>query len=225
MLFRLSSVATLLVTLALALPIAAPSAQSPTVPLRLSLVPYAAYFSLQTKAADLVDPGMFVAVPGAPPATSLLQLAHAPGIRNAKMSDDGSQAAFDANGRRLTFTLQRWFAPASVIELSPENVTGQVPIDAHFANLVPGGRYTLFVVHLTAKPVTYSPLDGTVTAAEWFTAASDGSADSEFTVPGPLNRTSILELVYHSDSSEVERGLLRSDLGINAHVQAVARIP
>ncbi len=225
MFFRLSTVVLLSVVFALGSPSAVRSAASPTLPVRLSLVPYAAYFSLQTKAADFVDPGMFVAAPGAPPATTLLQLAHAPGIRNAKMSDDGSQTAFDANGRRLTFTLQRWFAPASVIELSPENVTGQVPIDARFANLVPGGRYTLFVVHLTAKQVTYSPLDGTVTAAEWFTAGSDGSADSEFTVPGPLTRASALELVYHSDASNVERGLVRSDLGINAHVQAIARIP
>jgi hypothetical protein len=203
---------------------AANSQPAPAGPIRLSLVPYAALYSLQTKAPDLIDPWMFVSAPGAPPATALQQLAHAAGIRNALMSDDGTLSAFDANGKQLGFSLQRWFGASGLIELSPESVSGEVPIVAHLVNLVPNGRYTLLVVRFTARPIAFSPLEGTVTAASWFTAGSDGSASAEFSVPGPLGRQSAIELVYHSDRSITERGLMRADLGIDAHVQAIARV-
>jgi hypothetical protein len=222
---RLPLVAALFVALVLCSPAAgAKPAPSPAGPVRVSLVPYAAYYSLQTKQPDLIDPWMFVAAPGAPAATALQQLAHAPGIRNALMSDDGAQPAFDANGRRLSFSLQRWFTPASDIEISPESTTGQVSIVAHFANLVPNGRYTLMVVRFNGPPGGFSPLEGTVTSANWLVAGSDGAANSEFTVLGPLTHANAVELIYHSDASGVERGLERADMGINAHVQALVRL-
>jgi hypothetical protein len=222
---RLSFARALAVALTLPLlPFAASAAPPPPGAVRVSLVPYAALYSLQTKQPDLIDPYMFVAAPGAPPATTLQQLAHAPGIRNALMHDDGTQPAFDANGRQLGFTLRRWFTPAALIELLPESPAGQVSIVATYANLIPNGRYTLLVVHFTQTPAGFSPLDGTVTAANWFTAGADGSAGAEFTAPGPLTHPTVLELIYHSDQSPEERGLIRADMGINAHIQALVRL-
>jgi hypothetical protein len=225
MLFRSSFARALAVALTLSLPPFAASADPPPAgAVRVSLVPYAALFSLQTKQPDLIDPFMFVASPGAPPATTLQQLAHAPGIRNALMRDDGTQPAFDANGRQLGFTVHRWFTPGALIELLPESPAGQISIVATYANLIPNGKYTLLVVHFNGVPPGFSPLDGTVIAANWFTAGADGSAGAEFTAPGPFTHATILELIYHSDRSPEERGLIRADMGIDAHIQAIARL-
>ena len=97
-------------------------AQSPPTPgpapLRLSFVSHAAFFSLHAKQARLVDPEVFVSAPGEPPATSF-QIAHAAGIRNALMSDDGAQPARDANGRELGVDLQRWFSATGLVAFLP----------------------------------------------------------------------------------------------------------
>jgi len=193
-------------------------------PLRLSFVPHAAFFSVLEKQPELIDPDVFIAVSGEPPGT-FHQLAHAAGIRNARMSDDGTQPARDANGRTLGVDLQRWFSATGLIAFSPpETAAGSVSVAARFANLVPSGRYSLFEVHLenVSGPVTVTPLDGVGTANS-FTASPDGSADVSITMPRALQHGEAIALVFHSDGHD--HGLKTGDAGIDAEHQMIVRIP
>jgi hypothetical protein len=194
-------------------------------PLRLSFVPHAAFFSLQTKQHELVDPEVFVSAPGAPPATSFDQLAHAAGIRNALMSDDGTQPARDANGRELGVDLQHWFSATGLIAFSPPATPGAgESVSARFANLVPHGRYSLFHVHVdrSAPGPAFAPLDGSGIANS-FSAGPDGSADVSLTVPRELPHGELVVLIFHTDGRD--HGLQTGAPGIDAVHQMIVSIP
>jgi hypothetical protein len=216
--FPVSAAAFLAVTCAAAL------AQSPPTPgpapLRLSFVSHAAFFSLHAKQPKLVDPQVYVSAPGEAPATSF-QIAHAAGIRNAFMSDDGTQAARDANGRELGVDLQRWFSATGLVAFLPAAGPGGETISVQFTNLVPSGRNRLFELHL-GPPSTATPLDGNGNASS-FSASADGGADLSITAPRPLRSGDAVVLVFHSDGHD--HGLQTGALGIDAEDQMVVRVP
>ncbi len=202
--------------LAFTLGVGTAAGQSPDVPATFAFVPYAASFSLETKAPDLVDPLVFVISPHAPPGTGLLGIAHLPGIRNARMADDPMQPALDANGKPLGFDLQHWFAATGIAELVPDG--GRARITTRFTNLVPNGRYSLFVTH----NASVAPLDGNGRANS-FAAGPDGTGGITLISPFALARPNAILLVFHSDHTD--HGLERGELGIYAHVQLAAPIP
>ncbi len=204
---------------------AAPAFAKPVLlsaPLRLSFVPHAAFFSLAEKQPELIDPEVFIAAPGESPGT-FHQIAHAPGIRPASMSDDGTQPARDANGRALGVDLQHWFSATGLIAFSPPSTPGNgVAVSARFAGLVPNGRYSLFELHVESTPVVAAPLDGAGTA-DSFTAGADGNADVSIAMPRGLQHGELVALVFHSDGRD--HGLETGSPGIDAEHQMVVRIP
>ncbi len=195
------------------------TAQAPAVQ-RLSFVPYAAAFSLESKEPQLVDPLVFVIAPHASPATGLLGIAHLPGVRNALMSDDPMQPALDANGKPLGIDLQHWFAATGIAEVVPDG-TGRARITARFTNLVPNGRYSLFTTRNARLETGIAPLDsgGRLNS---FTASADGTGGIALVSSVASHQTEML-LVFHSDRDEHVQ--LRGELGIYAHVQLAAPIP
>ncbi len=207
--------------LAFTLGVGTAAGQSSDVPATFAFVPYAASFSLETKQPELVDPLVFVISPHAPPGTGLLGIAHLPGIRNARMADDPMQPALDANGKPLGFDLQHWFAATGIAELVPDG--GRARITTRFTNLVPNGRYSLFVMRNDAHAVaSVAPLDGNGRANS-FAAGPDGTGGITLISPFALARPNAILLVFHSDHTD--HGLERGELGIYAHVQLAAPIP
>lgn len=193
------------------------AAQVPADAVALSFVPYAAAFSLETRQSELVDPLVFVLAPHAPPGTGLLGIAHLPGIRNARMTDDPMQPALDANGKPLGFDLQHWFAATGVAELGGDP-GGRDRVTARFTNLIANGRYSLFLSHGPG----FAPLDGSARANS-FTAAPDGTGAIAVIAPAPLAHGATLQLVFHSDRTD--HAQQRGEIGIYAHVQLTATIP
>ena len=84
------------------------------------------------------------------------------------------------------------------------------------------GRYSLFENHFGAAGATFTPLDGAGTANS-FTASSDGTAQAELTIPGAITHAEGILLVYHSDGTD--HGMLRGEIGVNAHHQLIVRVP
>ncbi len=193
-------------------------------PVRLSFVPHAAFFSLITRQASLVDPEVFVAAPSAAAALGLAQIAHVAGERSAEMRDDASAKALDANARPLGFDLQHWFAANGVVELAPPNPDrgNAQTVIFRFANLVPSARYSVFVAHLESRASNIVPLDGTA-KFNTFTTDGDGSAAVTVTAPEPLPHGSAILLVYHADRKD--HGLREGIAGFDSFDQLVVTIP
>jgi hypothetical protein len=185
---------------------------------RFAFVPYAAAYSLETKQPDIVDPLVFVIAPHASPATGYFGIAHLPGIRNARMADDPMQPALDANGKPLGFDLQHWFAATGIVELVPEG-TGRDRVTARFTNLVPNGRYSIFI----ARSAGALPLESRGTS---FVAAPDGTGGIDaIPIASPVSGGTVL-LVFHSDRGDgAPRTPDRGEIGIYSHVQLAAPIP
>jgi hypothetical protein len=194
-------------------------AQAVPTPATFAFVPYAAAFSLESRQPEIVDPLVFVLAPHAPPATGLLGIAHLPGIRNARMSDDPMQPTLDADGKPLGFDLQHWFAATGIAELVPDG--GRARVVTRFTNLVPNGRYSLFATREDGRPGAV-PLDGNGRANS-FTAGPDGTGGLSLVSPFALAKPSAIQLVFHSDHTD--HGQQRGEIGIYAHVQLAAPIP
>jgi hypothetical protein len=201
------------------LPAPSPAARPP---IRLSFVPHAALFSLLAREPELVDPEIFLADPAAPAGLGFEQIAHVAGIRSAAMSDDGTARALDANGRDLGFDLQHWFAASGLVQLDPpdpDRATERIVL--RFANLVPRGRYSVFLVHLESKAGGDAPLDGTARTNS-FTADADGNAGATV-VAQPLLHGSAIVLVYHADRKD--HGMRPGSAGFDAFNQLIVRVP
>ncbi len=193
-------------------------------PVRLSFVPHAALFSLLSRQSFLVDPEIYIASANASAALGFEQIAHVAGERSAEMRDDASAQALDANARPLGFDLQHWFAAAGVVELSPPDPDrgNAQSVIVRFANLVPHGRYSLFVSHLDARSSTIVPLDG-MAKANSFTADGDGTAGATVIAPQALGHGSTIVLVYHADRKD--HGLRKGIVGFDAFDQLAVTIP
>jgi len=185
-----------------------------------AFVPYAAAFSLETKQSEIVDPLVFVIAPHEPPATGLLGIAHLPGIRNARMSDDPIQPALDADGKPLGFDLAHWFGATGTVELSGGGSTRD-RVTARFNNLIANGRYSLFLAKGDARTAVV-PLDG-AGRANSFTAGADGTGGIALVSPLALVHPNAILLVFHSDRADHGQG--RGELGIYSHVELAAPIP
>jgi hypothetical protein len=199
-----------------------PSPSAPPGPYRLSFVTHAAFFSLETRQPTLVDPQMFVADPAAPAALGLQQIEHLTGLRSAQMDDDPTAPALDANGQKLGFDLQHWFSANGVVQVDPYDADhASQRVIARFANLVPRGRYSLFL-KLDAKPPVFVPLDA-AGHANSFTAGEDGAGGLSVTSPRALNHGDAIILVYHAD--HVDHGKQRGGIGLDAFHQLIVSLP
>jgi hypothetical protein len=181
---------------------------------------HSAFFSLEAKTPDLIDPQVFVSDSSAAAATGPQGIAHVAGYRPAFGVENPATPLANAQGKSLPFNLGTWFGARGTVALMASS--GGTTAALAFAGLVPGGRYSLFENHFAPSGVTFTPLDGTGKTNS-FTAGSDGSAHINVTIPGRVTHAEAILLVYHSDG--VDHGTERGQIGVNAHHQLIMRTP
>ena len=186
-----------------------------------SFLTHAAFFSVETKQPNLLDPQVFVSDASSQAATGPQGIAHVAGYRPAFGVDDAAAPASNAQGKALGITLGQWFGARGSVALSPSD-GGNTSAALSFSGLIPRGRYSLFENHFTSSGVTFTPLDGTAKTNS-FTASADGSAKLTVLVPGAITHAEAILLVYHSDG--VDHGMQRGEIGMNAHHQLIMRVP
>ncbi|GAC1310033.1 MAG: hypothetical protein NVSMB19_24090 [Vulcanimicrobiaceae bacterium] len=204
----------LTVATASAQPAAGPGAKT------YGFVPHAAFFSLESKQANLIDPQAFVADPAATAGPGPQGIVHVAGFRPAYGVEDPATPVVNAQGRALGFNFGRWFGANGSVTLKPAGSTTAATFA--FGGLIPNGRYSLFENHFSESGVTFTPLDGNATTNS-FTASRDGHATLALTIPGTVTRAEGLLLVYHSDGHD--HGMERGQIGITAHHQLIVRVP
>ena len=196
------------------------SAQSEPHAKTYAFLTHAAFFSVESKPANLIDPQVFVRDPDAPAATGPQGIPHVAGYRNALGVDNPTLDIENARGAPLHMTLAQWFGARGTVKLMPSG--GDTMAKFSFEELVPNGHYSLFENHFSPTGVTFTPADGTATTNS-FTATANGTARIELRVPGAVTHAEALLLVYHSDG--MDHGMQRGALGVNAHHQLITRVP
>ncbi len=184
-------------------------------------VTHAAFFSVESKQANLLDPQAFVADASASAGTGPQGIMHVAGVRPAFGVDDPDTRVVNAQGKPLGFTLAQWFGARGRVVLSPLPGGGTTMVYS-MTGLVPGGVYSFFENHFSSDGVTFTPLDGSA-AHNTFTATSGGTANGSISIPGAITHSEGILLVYHSDG--VAHGSDRGQLGVNAHHQLIIRVP
>ena len=184
-------------------------------------ITHAAFFSLETKQANLLDPEVFVADPSAAAATGPQGITHVAGVRPAFGVDDPETKLETAQGKPLGFTLGQWFGARGRVTLSaaPGGGTAMTYV---MTGLVPNGVYSFFENHFAADGVTFTPLDGTA-QHNTFTATARGTAGGSLSIPGTVTHSEGILLVYHSDG--MAHDMDRGQIGVNVHHQLIIRIP
>lgn len=185
-----------------------------------AFVPHAAFFSLEAKLPNLLDPQAFVSDASSVAAIGPQKIAHVGGVRPAFGVDDPRTEIVNAHGQALHLSLAKWFGAYGAVTLTAGPATTEASFT--FAGLVPGGHYSLFENHFSDAGVTFTPADGTGTANS-FTASATGAAAVKLRVPGTVTHGEALLLVYHSDG--FEHGMERGQIGVVAHHQLIMRVP
>ncbi|MFN2527322.1 MAG: hypothetical protein ABR584_01225 [Candidatus Baltobacteraceae bacterium] len=181
---------------------------------------HAAFFSLESKQPNLIDPQVFTADVASIGAIGPQGIVHVAGYRPAYGVDDPATQITNAQGKSLGLTLGQWFLARGTAELSQEETHTRAKLS--FSNLVPGGRYSLFENHFAAANVTFTPLDG-AGKTNSFTADAKGTATLTVILPVVLSHAEAILLVFHSDG--MDHGTERGALGITAHHQLIMRVP
>jgi hypothetical protein len=182
---------------------------------------HAAFFSLEAKQANVIDPQVFVADAEALAATGPQGIMHIAGVRPAFGVDDPEARALNAQGKPLGFTLRQWFGARGRITLLAA-ASGGTAMAYTLTGLVPGGTYSFFENHFSSDVVTFTPLDGSA-QRNTFMATSRGTANGTLTIPGAVTHSEAILLVYHSDGTA--HGMDRGQIGVNAHHQLIERLP
>jgi len=208
-----------------------PQQTAPPLPaprLTLSFVGHGAYFSQESKRTPAIDPQVFVKDESSAEGTGPQSIAHAAGVRPARLDDSPELVLYNANADSLGFTLARWL-PAP---MGTDGARGTLDVDAQpsgatrltmsFRKLIAFGVYSVFRATFSPDGTTYVPIDGDGTT-NTFTSAVDGSADIVVSTPNRLTHSNAIVLVLHSDSQE--HGVSRGVVGVTAHHQLIVRIP
>jgi len=183
-------------------------------------ISHAAFFSVETKQGNLLDPQVFVADAAAHAGTGPQGIAHAAGYRPAYGVDDPAAPLTNAQGKELGITVGKWLSARGQVKLSPQGSNPRAIF--LFSGLVPRGRYSMFENHFTPSGISFTPLDGTGKTNS-FTAGADGNAKLALIVAGQISRAEGVLLVYHSDG--MDHGMERGEIGVNAHHQLIMRMP
>lgn len=183
-------------------------------------VRHATFFSQETRRSPAIDPQIFVRDENAHAGAGPQGIEHVEGFRPARVDDAADAEAYNAQGIKLGFTVDRWFAAAGEARIGPHAAGDR--ISCTFERLIAFGSYSLFRVVFSAEGATFTPLDGAGTANN-FTAHVDGSADPIAFSPEVLESGNAIVLIYHSDGQP--HGALRGELGVTAHHELIARLP
>ena len=188
----------------------------------LPFVGHGAFFSQETNRSPAIDPQVFVKDVSAAEGTGPQNIAHAAGLRPARLDDSPELVLYNANGDSLGFTLDRWLAASGTLSIDAQP-GGPTRLSMSFRKLIPFGVYSIFRATFSPDGTTFVPIDGDGTT-NTFTSAVDGSANFSVTMPaGRLSHANAIVLILHSDSQE--HGVTRGLIGLNAHHQLIVRIP
>lgn len=112
-------------TVAFVLALAAADAQAGAAPSANThgFVTHAAFFSLESKQANLLDPQAFLADPTASAGPGPQGIVHSAGFRPAYGVDDPTAPVVNALGHPLGFDLGQWFGARGSVALAPLAVT------------------------------------------------------------------------------------------------------
>lgn len=191
---------------------------TPAASTRLVLEPHAAFFSAESHLHRAIDPQMFAAVAGAPAGVGPQGIPHSAGFQPVAENAPAATPLFAANGSPLHVTLGAWEAARGTVTLSCSH--GADRAVARLTHLVPGGVYSLFVVHLTATSNAdrFTPFGRNDTGK----AAPDGSLHLSSTTSPCLGPTSAVLLVWHSDGTA--HGSSPGQLGVTQHNSLIAAV-
>lgn len=178
----------------------------------------AVYFSRQMQIDPALDPQVFVPDPTvAVGGIGLQGITHVAGLRALRLDDPDTQL-FTADDVGMGFTSTRWLAArgsGAVATLSD----GSSRVTLAFERLVVFGAYSLLKRVSGASGDVYVPLDGTGRKSA-FIADAAGGARIALQSPQPLDPTSAILLVYHSDGKP--QGLRAGALGLTTHDHLIA---
>lgn len=191
-------------------------------PAPLAFQTHASFFSSETGQARPIDPQVFVADPAALAGVGPQGIRHEAGFRPAFITGDpAASPLYNAEGKKLGFTLGRWLAATGSLTLAP--AAGRAErITARFQHLRPHARYSLFENHFDQKPIGFTPLDGKGTANSFRTDAR-GAGHITVTAPQALTHANAVLVIYDDDGKS--HGMSRGDIGNNAQHQLIARPP
>lgn len=195
------------------------STPNPVAPTTLALRSHAAFFSSESHLPRAIDPQMFEAVPGAPAGVGPQGIAHAAGFEPVAEDGPAGTALYAADGSPLHVNLGEWEAARGTVTLSCSH--GSAHATARLSHLIPGGVYSLFVVHLTATTdaARFTPLGTNDTA----TASPGGSLTISSTTSPCLNGTEAILVVWHSDGTA--HGASPGQLGVTQHNSLIVAVP
>lgn len=185
----------------------------------LTLQRHMDFFSHESHLAQVIDPQMFTSAPGAAAGTGPQGVVHVAGYAPVSESATPTTPLFNADGVALGVTLGEWEAASGTVTLTCSS--GADTVAAHLAHLIPGGVYSLFVVHLhaAANAARFTPLGSTNTA----TSASDGALTITSKVAPCLSSGEAVLVVWHSDGSA--HGASPGLIGVTQHNNLIAALP
>ena len=142
--------------------------------------------------------------------------------RDARSQDDPSETPLlAADGTPLGITLGQWESAAGTVSLTCD---GSQDTAAHeLRGLIPGGLYSVFVVHLNIQGSgRFTPFGDPAGTANNFTASADGTASPTTTVNGCLTNQEAVVIIWHSDHQA--HGASAGTIGVDWHNALITRV-
>ena len=190
---------------------------------RVSYELHMVFFSQESGQSHVIDPQMFIASPGTPAGTGPQGIYHAANLAPAPMNAPPQSPLFAADGSPLHVSLGQWERAQGSANLVCGS-RGEM-VASQFKHLVPGGVYSLFVVHLTVQGVgRFTPLGDANGTANNFVANPAGQGHLAVHSPQCLTPSSkAVVLVWHSDKTP--HGPSIGAAGQTSHNQLIFRVP
>lgn len=180
------------------------------------------FFSHESKLGTVIDPQVFVATPGSPAGTGPQAISHVAGVAPAAKNAPATTPLLAADGSPLKITLGEWEKAAGTAVFTCSG--GQERAVSHLSGLVPGGSYSLFVVHLDVTgPGRFTPWGDRQGTTNNFTADPSGSASPTDTVQGCLSNRAAAVVIWHSDGTP--HGATPGMLGVSWHNSLITPLP
>lgn len=180
------------------------------------------FFSKESGLSKVIDPQMFIASPGTPAGTGPQGIHHAANLAPAPMDGPSQSQLFAADGSPLHVSLGQWERAKGSANLVCGN-RGEM-VASQFKHLIPGGVYSLFVVHLTVQGAGRFTALGDANGTANVVANPAGQGHLAVHSPHCLTPSSeAVVLVWHSDKTP--HGPSIGTAGQTSHNQLIFRVP
>jgi hypothetical protein len=180
------------------------------------------FFSTESSISPVIDPQMFAAAPGAPAAVGPQMIRHVADIAPVLRSAPAATALYGADGQPLHITLGTWEAARGTVALTCAG--GTETAVSTLQGLVPGGLYSVFVVHLMVNGAgRFTPLGNAAGTDDSFTASATGAADPTDRVSGCLTDQEAVVVIWHSDRQT--HGQSPGTVGVTWHNAVIVQVP